>query len=221
MYIPKFFLPNNDSHVEELVRENPLVTVHSIIGDSLQASSLPVIWEKPKEGGPLALMGHIARANPHCKILLQKPEAFLLIVGPNCYVSPQWYPSGNDVPTWNYVSAQLRVRVECIQEERDVLEILKRQSAEYELANQTNWNFELPKDLAAPGAIRKYIMGLRFHILEKEVKVKMNQNRSKIDSAGVVKHLKKKNSERSLEVARWMEKYQTSLPVNSTDEKKE
>jgi transcriptional regulator len=53
----------------------------------------------------LARSNAIARADVPC-------AAVLAIVGPDAYVSPDWYGIEDQVPTWNYVAVHLRGRLE-------------------------------------------------------------------------------------------------------------
>jgi transcriptional regulator len=36
-------------------------------------------------------------------------------VGPHAYISPTWYGTPNQVPTWNYVSIEARGRVQLLE----------------------------------------------------------------------------------------------------------
>lgn len=53
----------------------------------------------------LARSNAIARAEMPC-------AAVLAVVGPDAYVSPDWYGIEDQVPTWNYVAVHLRGRLE-------------------------------------------------------------------------------------------------------------
>lgn len=50
---------------------------------------------------------HLTRANPIVRAGLPA-AALLMISGPDAYVSPDWYGSDDQVPTWNYVAVHLR-----------------------------------------------------------------------------------------------------------------
>lgn len=60
--------------------------------------------------GPCALI-HLARSNAIARSALPCP-AVLAVMGPESYVSPDWYGSDDQVPTWNYVAVHLRGRFE-------------------------------------------------------------------------------------------------------------
>lgn len=50
---------------------------------------------------------HLARSNPIARAGLPGP-ALLAVSGPDAYVSPDWYGTPDQVPTWNYVAVHLR-----------------------------------------------------------------------------------------------------------------
>lgn len=57
------------------------------------------------EGDTLAL--HVARANPLHEIVARSPSVTLICMGPDAYVTPDWYVSPDQVPTWNYVAVEV------------------------------------------------------------------------------------------------------------------
>jgi transcriptional regulator len=70
--------------------------------DGLIATFLPMLLDGD------ALLGHVARANPHWR----HPGASMVIAhAGDAYVSPSWYASkqvdGKVVPTWNYVTVHV------------------------------------------------------------------------------------------------------------------
>ena len=53
---------------------------------------------------------HLTRSNP---IARAAPAAAVLsVTGPDSYISPDWYGTEDQVPTWNYVAVHLRGRLE-------------------------------------------------------------------------------------------------------------
>ncbi|MGR3491883.1 MAG: FMN-binding negative transcriptional regulator [Shimia sp.] len=81
---------------------------------------------------------HLVRSNPMLRALPSK--AVLSVVGPEGYVSPDWYGVPDQVPTWNYVAVHLRGTLEQMPhgEMRDMLD---RQSGHFErlLAPKPPW----------------------------------------------------------------------------------
>jgi len=65
-----------------------------------------------------ALIGHMARANPHWRSLEDDGPAIAIFNSADAYISPAWYEekqlTGKVVPTWNYVMVQARGRLRAI-----------------------------------------------------------------------------------------------------------
>jgi transcriptional regulator len=54
------------------------------------------------------LEGHLARSNPILHALKDGAQRALMVVsGPDAYISPDWYETPDQVPTWNYVAVHL------------------------------------------------------------------------------------------------------------------
>src|SRR5262245_39993507 len=109
MYVPAHFQPTDDE-VRETLRHLAAVDLVTASAEGLQATLLPMLWDEPGSRSGLgawgALVGHVARANPHWKA---EPvgDAMVIVRGPDAYISPRWYETkrehGRVVPTWNYV----------------------------------------------------------------------------------------------------------------------
>jgi transcriptional regulator len=96
-----------DGDVRALISEYPLALVQAECGEPLDASLLPLIGTYDEQGRLIALIGHLARANPLCAALLANPRAMILFRGPEAYVSPENAGRRDWAPTWNYVQLTL------------------------------------------------------------------------------------------------------------------
>jgi transcriptional regulator len=68
------------------------------------------------ESGGLSALIHLARSNAIARSALPAP-AVLAVMGPESYISPDWYGAVDQVPTWNYVAVHLRGRLEAMPDE--------------------------------------------------------------------------------------------------------
>lgn len=50
---------------------------------------------------------HVARPNPIHKVIARSPRVLIIVSGPDAYISPDWYVSADQVPTWNYRAAHI------------------------------------------------------------------------------------------------------------------
>ena len=50
---------------------------------------------------------HVARPNPLHEVVARNPRVLVVVSGPDAYISPDWYASEDQVPTWNYLAAHI------------------------------------------------------------------------------------------------------------------
>jgi transcriptional regulator len=55
--------------------------------------------------GPDSLIFHVSLGN-RALDRLEGARAIASVLGPDCYISPDWYESSDQVPTWNYVALE-------------------------------------------------------------------------------------------------------------------
>src|SRR5436305_5295564 len=69
------------------------------------ASPLPFVVEPANAVRRLAF--HVARGNRLAELAAQGGSWLLVVMGPDAYVSPDWYASAEQVPTWLYETVHL------------------------------------------------------------------------------------------------------------------
>ena len=82
---------------------------------------------------------HLVRSNPIAR-LGAPVNAVITVLGPDSYVSPDWYGADDQVPTWNYVAARLEGLLHP-KPHADLHALLDRLSAHFEtlLLPKTPW----------------------------------------------------------------------------------
>src|SRR4051812_4015988 len=125
MYSPKYAIQSESQENERLIRENPFATIVYIQNNVPQSFHLPLLLEHNR------LVGHMARANPAWKELDGK-SALFLFHGPHHYISPDFYGTDNNVPTWNYISVQVRGKVTILEDEAFLKKALVDLSKKYD-----------------------------------------------------------------------------------------
>lgn len=98
--------------VRALIEEYPLAWVLTGGTDAMAASQLPLIGEFDTEGRLVALIGHLARANPLAQLLASSRRATILFSGPDGYVSPEHAGHRDWAPTWNHAHVKVAADVE-------------------------------------------------------------------------------------------------------------
>ena len=98
------------------------------------------------EGGE-SLEAHLLRSNPIVRVLGKPQSAAVSVLGADAYISPDWYGTKDQVPTWNYVAVHLRgtLRLGEAGELPGVLERLS-QNMEERLLPKPVWKHEKMSD---------------------------------------------------------------------------
>ena len=201
MYLSDHFRVDDVSQMHALIRARPFATLVSGGSAGLYASHLPTVL---KDDGPYGVIEcHLARPNPHCNYLAEGGETLMIFQGPECYITPNWYPSkaqhGKAVPTWNFATVHAYGRPEVISDKKWLLRHVTELTVQQERNEAKPWT---PSD--APNAyievMLRGIVGFRFAIIRLEGKWKMSQNRETRDQVGVVEGLSKRNTGDDLEI---------------------
>ncbi|HJV42674.1 FMN-binding negative transcriptional regulator [Caulobacter sp.] len=187
--------PANAFHVEDravlldFLRAHPFVTIAaSVDGRPMVAQSPIVIRELD---GEIALDFHLSRGNVLTPHLTQGFRAVVLATGLDAYISPDWYESADQVPTWNYQSVEAEGSVAPLNE-AELIALLDDLSAQEEarLLPKKPWT----RDKMKAGkfeALLRGIMGGRLFVERLEGTFKLSQNKGEADRLGAVKGLGK------------------------------
>ena len=187
MYTPSAFRQNDLATLHREILACRLATLVSHGENGLQASHLPLLL-RPEQGEYGTLYGHLARANPHARLLAEGGEAMVVFSGADAYVSPSWYPAkaehGKVVPTWNYIAVHAHGRAEVFDDAERLLALLGELTDRHEQPRPQPWAIaDAPLDYI-DGMLRA-VVGFALPIERLEGKWKLGQNRSAADQHGV------------------------------------
>lgn len=188
MYVPKKFEESNVDALRALVRAHPLGTWITQSGGALNVNHVPFLLRRGP--GPFGtLVGHVARANPVWQTLDGRAAAIVVFQGPDCYITPSWYPSkhatGKAVPTWNYAVVHAHGAPRAVEDPSWLLAHLEELTRTHEANQAVPWSLAD----APPGFIEQLatnIVGIEIPLDRVEGKWKVSQNRSEADRLGVV-----------------------------------
>lgn len=174
-------------------------------GATMHASHLPFLYHE-SEGVLGTIAFHVAKPNPLHGIFAAHPEALLICQGPDAYISPDWYVSADQVPTWNYVTVHVAgaVRILDASHTRAHLHAL---SAKFEtrLAPKKPWTIDkmTPQRLEA---MIEAIVPLEMTVERIEPSWKLGQQKQPGDREGAIAGLRAQPSESARLVADLMER---------------
>jgi transcriptional regulator len=148
------------------------------------ASSLPFYLSSAADGTPRAAF-HVARHNPLVKLADGTTSWLLAVNGADAYVSPDWYVSPDQVPTWLYQAVHLTGTVRILSDD-EVADQVDRLSDKFEnwLAPKKPWTSS-KMTAARLEALKKAIVGLVMTVEDVEGSFKLNQHKSDADYTAI------------------------------------
>jgi transcriptional regulator len=140
--------------------------------------------------GPDRLLFHVSRSNP-AAARFEGARAVASVLGPDAYVSPDWYGTPDQVPTWNYLAVEVEGPLRRM-DEPELAALLDRLSGEHEarLAPKPAWT----RAKMSPGrfeAMLKAIVGFELSIEALRGTRKLGQNKKASEREGAVDALDK------------------------------
>lgn len=162
----------------------PFCLIAATVDGRPMVAHAPVIQARAEER--LCLEFHLSARNPMAAALAAGFDAIIVSLGPDAYVSPDWYDQPDMVPTWDYVSVEAEGRVTQMGS-NDTLEQLTALSAmmEAQLAPKPPWTL----DKVSPPrleALRRGLVGGRMLIDRLEGTFKLSQEKGDAARAGVL-----------------------------------
>jgi transcriptional regulator len=141
------------------------------------------------------IVGHLARANDHWRLMDGATPALVVFHGPHGYVSPTWYePTAPAVPTWNYGVVHAHGVPKTNGDDGFVRDVLEELVSRYEENRSGGWR---PKSLPSDFYDRMVgaIVAFEMTATKLEGKFKLAQNRSVEDRRRTIAALENKGSE--------------------------
>lgn len=187
MHCPPMFREERLDVLHGLITAHPLATLITAGSNGLMANLIPFTLHVGGESG--ILRAHLARGNKQLDALRAGAEALVVFQGPECYVTPSWYPSkaehGKVVPTWNFAMVQARGNPQVFDDATWVRAQIDELTNNHESKREHPWKVsDAPDDFIA--AQLKAIVGFEIPILSIEGKWKVSQNRLPADRQGVI-----------------------------------
>lgn len=104
MYVNAAFKTADEAALS-FVRERGFGAVVAIDAGQPVAAHVPFLVADA--AGEIRLTAHLARPNPLHAIIEASPRVLVIVSGSDAYISPDWYTSHDQVPTWNYMAVHL------------------------------------------------------------------------------------------------------------------
>src|SRR5450755_4482775 len=190
-------------------------TVCACDGGKPVASSLPFYLSYGDDGTPHALF-HVARENALASLVDGKSSWLIAVNGADAYVSPDWYASPDQVPTWLYQAVHLSGAVR-MQTDNELGPHLDALSAKFEgwLGPKPPWTSS-KMTAGRLDAMKKAIVGLVMSVDEVEGSFKLNQHKSDVDHAAIATALGLQTDAGAKQIAQLMRDARPQAFANET-----
>lgn len=167
MYIKRSFAMS-DAEALALLERVEAADIVSMTPDGLTATFMPFVWD-PTVGEHGALLTHMMRVNPQWRG--STGEVLVLANGLDHYVTSEWLPAGDKVPTWNYETVHVHGEMVVHDDVKWCRDVVQRTVAKYE----PHWRVETSGE-DIEGMLRA-IVGIEVRVTRIEAKAKLSQNR--------------------------------------------
>jgi len=187
MYIPKAFQETDREILFQFIRNHSFALLVSTGDDGIPVATHLPIELMPTADGQLALVGHLAKANPQGKLLARSTPSLAVFSGAHSYISSSWYDHVN-VPTWNYLSVQVTGQTSLLTED-ETLNFLRQQVDKYEAKSACPVSVESMTE----GYVRKEMRGfVAFSMTIDTIQgaAKLSQNRDDTNYQAIISELR-------------------------------
>jgi len=186
MYIPKKFQQDDIKNFKDVMIEYPFATLITHNETGTDAEHIPLLLNRVNDKD--VLQGHIAKANPLWKNIKENTPVLIVFNGPNCYISPNYYPTKQDhgkvVPTWNYVVVHVKGIISAIHDEKWKLKMIDNLTNQHEKHQANPWVItDAPSEYI--NKMLPAIVGLEIEILSINGKWKVSQNQPERNKQGI------------------------------------
>ena len=208
MHIPKTFRQEDPQRLNEIIRQYPFATLITHSDSGPEANHIPFVLTQ--SNGKDVLLGHIAKVNPLWKEVADRSSVLVIFHGPNCYVSPNFYPTkqenGRAVPTWNYVAVHVRGELSFKHDEEWNLQMIDRLTKQHEAERPEPWSIADAPEKYTRGMLRG-IVGLEIEIASIRAQWKVSQNQPQQNRRGVVAGLSDEANEGAQRIAELVQEH--------------
>jgi len=204
LYNPRTFRANDMDELHKFIQQYSFCSLitHS---SSWQVSHIPLLLQ-PQDGKYGTLIGHIAKPNRQWQDFDGTRQALCIFNGPHSYISPSWYITGPDAPTWNYAVVHAEGIPHIMDNQAELLESLNCLINHFEPSLQEpNSKAYIPQSYKLSQL--DYIVGFKIEIQQLVGKFKLGQNYSTEDQQAMLENLSKQDNEDSRQLAHFIKQY--------------
>jgi transcriptional regulator len=155
MYNPPHFAVSDVAWAHDFIRQNAFATWAAVIDGAVHFAYAPLVLDR--EPAPLGTVYfHLARSNPVASLANGLLVTFS-VMGAHTYISPDWYETPGQVPTWNYLAIEGSGRVHRLDETESIAHLMRlAQEQESFLAPKPAWS----PSRRQPARLKQLLLGI-------------------------------------------------------------
>jgi len=186
MYTPSPFGVTDNATLYEFIDRYDFATLVGPSAAGLVAAHIPITLQRTE--GKAVLIGHLARANSQWRTFDGQTDVVVIFHGPHAYISPTWYVTTPNVPTWNYAAVHVYGKPRAREDAAFAAAALKSLVAKHEGRRGQPWRIDgLDSDVYEK--LARAIVAFEMPIDRVEGKFKLGQNRAPEDRRGMLQGL--------------------------------
>ncbi len=198
MYIPKDYLAADKKEILNFIRTYSFASIITVKDNFQTASHLPfVVTETENE---IILTSHFAKANPQWKQITNN-NVLVVFTEPHAYISPQYYDSEINVPTWNYMAVHVYGKGRIITEQKESFAVLESMINNFEKEYKTQWD-KLPMDYKTK--MLKGITAFQITITDIQATKKLSQDKKETEKQRIISAFEKSSHDNEKIIASMM-----------------
>lgn len=201
MYTAGVFHESDRDRAFALIERHPFGLLVTAQDGLLHATHVPFLLDR-SHGQHGALLGHLARRNPHAAALRDGCPSVAVFSSSGAYVSPRWYTAEADVPTWNYAAVHVHGVARAL-DAAAVSDIVDRSVQHFERAYPDPWQLRSLDERTIRG-LERGVVAFEMSLAGWQAAFKLSQDKQAADVAGVIAGLSMQQGAGAAEVVALM-----------------
>lgn len=207
MYHVPRYLHTDRKLIAGFVRKHPFALLTGVTATGMPvATQIPLLLKE--ENGEYFLEGHCMKGTDHFQAFQENDQVLAIFTGAHAYISASWYQQPQQASTWNYLTAQIRGKLELLPEEQ-LPAMLDELTSYFEQDPASPAGYaQLPQPYI--DKMIKAIIGFRIQVTEMNAIFKLSQNRDDQSHQQIIDALEQLDP-RSQEIAQAMREMKAGI----------
>lgn len=206
LFVPKKFDFSTTTEILEFIEDQSFASFISNDKGTTRVTAAAIIYNRVISNDSRfshEFIGHIAKRNPQVEAIKAGLDAVALVQGPDAYISPRWNVENPGLPTWSYLSVQLRGVFDIVTKTDETREVLSKTIAHLERDAEKPWTL-IDASPKLVEQMMQHIVAFRFKVEDMQGVKRLNQNKSLADRRGIIEGLSTRGDSGAKKIAALM-----------------